>query len=146
EIEVHISKRGKIILAPKDIDSITKQNLENIKPMDIKSGKKFSQNQFMINVLISKYSFIKRIQGQVYIEEFKEITKKNGEKTFLLKFILQDDSGYVRVNIWGMTAAETLKIIEDGIHIRIINVIVKKNDFTNEKELVFTKASSIEVI
>jgi len=54
EIEVHISKRGKIILAPKDIDSNAKRQLENIKPLISKSGKEYSQNKFTINTLISK--------------------------------------------------------------------------------------------
>jgi len=92
------------------------------------------------------YSFIKRIQGLVHIEEFKELTKKDGERTFLLKLILRDDSGSVRVNIWGISAVETLKIIEEGFHIRIRNVVAKKNDLTNEKELFFTKSSFVEVI
>jgi len=52
----------------------------------------------------------------------------------------------VRVNIWGISAVETLKIIEEGFHIRIRNVVAKKNDLTNEKELFFTKSSFVEVI
>ncbi|GAH20896.1 unnamed protein product, partial [marine sediment metagenome] len=55
-----------------------------------------------------------RIQGQIQIEIFKEITKKSGEKTFLLKLLLSDDSATIRVLIWGMSAIEYLKVISNS--------------------------------
>ena len=65
--------------------------------------------------LIAEQSFLRKIQGAVKIIEFKEITKKDGDKIFLLKLMLSDESGAVPVNIWGMNAVETLKMIEDGV-------------------------------
>jgi len=65
---------------------------------------------------------------------------------FLLKLILTDDSGSVCVNIWGMNAVETLKLIEEGDYILVKNLSVKFNSYTSEKELSFTKNSTLEVV
>lgn len=146
DIEVHVGKKGKIILAPDDIDPQTKSQLEKITYTGSKDDSYKSSNTFSIDTLINTYSFIKKIQGMVNIEEFKEITKKDGEKTFLLKLVLSDESGSVRVNIWGMNAVDTLKFIEENCSIRLRNVAVKNNTFTNEKELSFTRKSSLEVL
>ena len=140
-LEVHVGKKGKLILAPGDINSKVKKKLEKI----TYKRKEFN-NRFSITSLIDKYSFIQKLKGQVHIKEFKEITKKDGEKMFLLKLILSDDSGSVCVNIWGMNAIETLKLIEEGDHIIVKNLSVKFNSYTSEKELSFTKDSTLEVV
>ena len=140
-LEVHVGKKGKIILAPGDINSKVKKKLEKI----TYKRKEFN-NHFSISSLIDNYSFIQKLKGQVHIKEFKEITKNDGEKMFLLKLILSDDSGSVCVNIWGMNAIETLKLIEEGDHIIVKNLSVKFNSYTSEKELYFTKNSILEVV
>lgn len=145
-IEVHVGKKGKIILAPEDIDPQTRNRLEKITYIESKDNSHNSSTIFSIDTLINTFSFIKKIQGIVNIEEFKEIIKKDGEKTFLLKLVLSDESGSVRVNIWGTNAVETLKLIEEDCSIRLRNVVVKNNTFTNEKELSFTRKSSLEVV
>jgi hypothetical protein len=94
---------------------------------------------------MKQYSFIKELQGEVQIEEFKEITKKSGEKTFLLKLLVSDESATVYINIWGMKAIETLKRLENGRVAIITNLIVKKKLFNQEKELLFTKKSSLQM-
>lgn len=146
DIEVHVGKKGKIILAPEDIDPQTKRRLEKITYAGTKNTIHESSATFSIDTLINTYSFIQKIQGTVNIEEFKEIVKKDGEKTFLLKLVLSDESGAVRVNIWGMNAVNTLKLIEEDCSIRLRNVAVKNNTFTNEKELSFTRKSTLEVL
>ncbi len=140
-LEVHVGKKGKIILAPRDINSKIKKKLEKIT-----YKKKEFYNHFSISSLIDKYSFIQRLKGQVHIKEFKEITKNDNEKMFLLKLILSDSSGSVCINIWGMNAIETLKRIEEGDHIIVKNLSVKFNSYTSEKELSFTKDSTLEVV
>ena len=140
-LEVHVGKKGKIILAPRDINSKIKKQLEKI----TYKRKQFN-NHFSISSLINKYSFIQKLKGQVHIKEFKEITKKDCEKMFLLKLILSDDSGSVCVNIWGMNAIETLKLIEEGDHIIVKNLSVKFNSYSSKKELSFTKNSTLEVV
>jgi aspartyl/asparaginyl-tRNA synthetase len=99
-----------------------------------------------IKELVDKFNYITRIQGQIQIEAFKEITKKSGDKTFLLKILLNDDSTTIRVLIWGMSAIECLKIISNSATVVISNVVVKQNKYTNEKELVFTKNSTLEIV
>lgn len=124
-LEVHIGKRGIIILAPEDVDSRITKLLEQVTSSQNDYNKKMLSTRFSIKALIEQYSYIKKISGVIHIEEFKEITKKNGEKTILLKLILSDDSGSIRVNIWDIYAVEALKLIEEGNIIMLSNVSVK---------------------
>ena len=65
--------------------------------------------------MLNKEGFVNKISGVVSeIEEFKELTLKNGEKSFLLKFILSDNDTSVRVVVWGMNAVNCLKMINEG--------------------------------
>jgi len=145
-LEVHLGRKGKIILTPEDINSQTRNQLEKITYSSSKNDIHKPSNTLLIDSLINKYSYIKKIQGMIHIEEFKEIIKKDGEKTFLLKLILSDESGFVRVNIWGMNAVDTLKLVEETCSVQLRNMAVKRNTFTNEKELCFTRNSSLEVL
>ena len=145
-LEVHLGKRGKIELSPDITDKKLKIRLENFKvdiPSESNSKSKLSSK---IRELVDGFNYITRIQGQIQIEVFKEITKKSGEKTFLLNLLLSDDSATIRVLIWGMSAIEYLKIISDNVTVVISNVSVKQNKYTNEKELVFTKNSTLEIL
>ncbi|NVM43860.1 MAG: hypothetical protein HWN79_02995 [Candidatus Lokiarchaeota archaeon] len=145
-LEVHLGKRGKIVLSPDITDKKLKIRLENFKvdiPSERNSKIKLSSK---IKELVDGFNYITRIQGQIQIEVFKEITKKTGEKTFLLKLLLSDDSASIRVLIWGMNAIECLKTISDSDTVVISNVLVKQNKYANEKELVFTKNSSLELV
>lgn len=145
-LEVHLGKRGKIILSPEIANKKLKLQLDNIKeiiPSEITSKIKLSLS---IKELLDGYTYITRIQGQIQIEVFKEITKKSGDKTFLLKLLLCDDSATIRVLIWGMSAIEYLKIISNNTTVVISNVLVKQNKYTHEKELVFTKNSTLEIV
>ena len=146
KLEVHLGKRGKIILSPVISDKKLKMRTDNIKvdiPSEMKSNIKLTSR---IKELVDKFNYITRIQGQIQIEAFKEITKKSGDTTFLLKILLSDDSTTIRVLIWGMNAIECLKIISNSATVVISNVVVKENKYTNEKELVFTKNSTLEIV
>ena len=146
KLEVHLGKRGKIILSPEISDKKLKIRTDNIKvdiPSEMKSNTKLTSR---IKELVDKFNYITRIQGQIQIEAFKEITKKSGDTTFLLKILLSDDSKTIRVLIWGMSAIECLKIISNSATVVISNVSVKENKYTNEKELVFTKNSTLEIV
>ena len=145
-LEVHLGKRGKIILSPEINDKKLKLRLDSIENNILSKRESKIDLSLKIKYLVERFNYITRIQGQVQIEIFKEITKKSGEKTFLLKLILSDDSATIRVIIWGMFAVKCLKIINDNDTIVISNVLVKRNKFTNEKELVFTKNSSLEIV
>jgi len=58
--------------------------------------------------------------------------------------IISDDTSSIRVNIWGMKAVECLKIINEGNGIKLSNILIKENTYSNEKELNFTKSSRLE--
>ncbi len=147
-LEFHLGKRGKMILSPEIPNKNLRLMLDRIK-VKSQNGREIkskSTSTSEIKDLVESFKYIKMIQGQVQIEEFKEINKKSGEKTFLLKILLSDDSATIRVLIWGMFAIECLKIITEYDTVVISNVAVKENDYTREKELVFTKNSTLQIV
>ncbi|MFX1391919.1 MAG: hypothetical protein ACFE9Z_17780, partial [Promethearchaeota archaeon] len=143
-LEVHLSKKGKLVLAPDGVNlpkSVAQKNLKIVKQ---KNPDKSSS--FTIEDLYKKEGFIRFIKGTVHIDEFRELALKNGEKSFLLKLILNDDSASIRINIWGIKAVEYIKLINERDYVKISNVFLKVNSYSNEKELNFTKSSRLEVI
>ena len=147
KIEVHLSKTGKIILSPKKVELKNIPELEAFKDLEVQGTISLKRDSGMlIEELYAKEGFIKSITGIIQIEEFKEIIKNNGEETFLLKLILSDDTSSIRVLIWGMNAIESLKNLSDGDGVKLSDVIIKENSYTNEKELVFTKNSRLEIL
>lgn len=144
-LEVHLGRKGKIILSPENVSKNMEKKLNNLE---------YNQNQIdspqkpnsKIKDLIEQYKYIKRVQGLIQIEEFKEVNTKTGEKTFLLKLILSDESKAIRVIIWGMNAIECLKVLSNGDFVEITNLVVKQNMYTDEKELLFTKSSVLRMV
>ena len=145
-LEVHLGKRGKIVLSPEIPNKNLRLRLDSIKVKSQNGREIKSKSTSKIKDLVESFKYIKTIQGQIKIEEFKEINKKSGEKTFLLKILLSDDSASIRVLIWGMFAIECLKIITEYDTVVISNVAVKENDYTREKELIFTKNSTLQIV
>ncbi len=145
-LEIHMGKIGTLILAPSDIDDKIKKQLQKI---ELGNGNGYSLshvNSTHIKDLFNKEGFIDSVSGYVKIDDFKEFNKKNGEKSFLLKFQLIDDTGNIIVLVWDLKAIEVLKSIENDILIKISNVMIKNNDRNNEKEVHFTKRSKIKII
>ncbi len=142
--EVHLSKKGKIILAPEN----TKLPKAEVNKSSIPSKKEAPapHSKSTIQDLYEKEGFIKSISGMVKIDEFKEIPNRDGDKIFLLKLSLSDDTSSIKVNIWGEKATEILPSIEDGKNVRLTNVSIKENTYSNKKELSFTKNSRLVVI
>lgn len=147
EIEVHLSKRGKIILSPKDGDFSQIPELDSFKDLELKKVKSVkNDSSLLIKELYKREGFIKSITGIIQIKDFKEIIKKNGKKIFLLRLILSDESSSIQVVIWDMNAVESLKMLNDGDNVKFFNILIKDNSYTNEKELVFTKNSRLEIL
>jgi len=140
-LEVHLGRKGRIVLSPDNVNKNVEKKLNNLE---------YDQSQIdlpqkptsKIKDLIERYNYIKKVQGLIQIEEFKEINTKTGEKTFLLKVLLSDESKAIRVIIWGMNAIECLKVLSNGDFVEITNLVVKKKD---EKELLFTKNSVLRI-
>ena len=139
-IEVHIGRKGEITLAPEDIKSEKYPLLEDFKELTTKN-----HSACNISELSDFTGFIEKIEGKIKkIELFKEIDKKNGEKTFLLKFILSDDTADIMVNVWGMNAVNCLKVINEGDSIVLSSVFVKTNSYSAQNEIVFTQQSLLK--
>ena len=139
EIELHLGRKGKIILAPEDV------NLDNfplLKSLDIFSIRK--SNGLKISDLHDYVGFIESLIATIKkIVEFKEIDKKNGEKTFLLRLVLNDNDSSIPINIWGMDAVNCLKTFNEGDKIILSHAQVKNNSFTKRNEIYFTKKTSL---
>ncbi len=144
-LEVHLGKKGRIVLSPQNVSKNAERKLNNLEydQNQIDSPQKLTSK---IKDLIERYKYIKKIQGLIQIEEFKEVNTKSGEKTFLLKVILSDESKEIRVIIWGMNAIECLKVLSNGDFVEITNLAVKQNTYTDEKELLFTKHSVFRIV
>lgn len=149
KLEVHLGRQGKIVLAPENVKLPEGVDLENSKcqpsedPSEIFRESTKKKSTWTIQNLFEKEGFIRFATGVVEVEFFKELTLKNGEKSFLLKLILSDESASIKVNIWGIQAVECLKLITDGANVKLSNVVIKENSYSNEKELNFTKKSDI---
>jgi replication factor A1 len=145
-LEVHLGRKGKLVLSPKDLsqrarDKLNSVNIEQNREKSYKTVPKESLKEFIL-----QNKFVSSVEGQVKIEDFKELELKSGEKSFLLSLLLDVESFEIRVKIWGMEAIECLKLVSDGDCVSITSLIVKENSYTSEKELVFTKNSSLKII
>jgi replication factor A1 len=147
DLEVHLGKKGKLILSPENINSKVRKKLDSIQVKA--SGKKnirteTSKISVPLKTLMDENKFISHVEGVVQVEEFKEVTLKSGDNTFLLKLILTDThDNSARIIIWGEDAVNSLKIVEGGGAYRFHNLMVKDNSYTGEKELSFTRKSSL---
>ncbi|TFG28651.1 MAG: hypothetical protein EU532_04745 [Promethearchaeota archaeon] len=141
-LEIHISKKGKVILSPDNIDCGRFPLLEGFNLSDIKDKRKLT-----LKDLKGKQGFISSIAGRILkIEEFSEKKSKYNQITFFLKFILEDETSSIPVIVWDMQAIKCLKLLEKNISLRLINIIVTINNYTKEKEIHFTKRTEITII
>jgi replication factor A1 len=150
-LEVHLGRQGKIILSPENMNLPDRETSESYKkPVPTKREPETEAEEkksgWNIQSLHEKEGFVRFISGTVKAEFFKELTLKNGDKSFLLKLELSDNTGSIKVNIWGLQAVECAKLIIDGIKIKLSNLAIKLNSYSNEKELNFTKKSGVTII
>ena len=145
-LEVHLGRKGKLVLSPKDVSQGTRDKLDsvNIDKNREKSYKTVPKESLKEFILQNK--FVSSVKGHVKIEDFKELDLKSGEKSFLLTLLLDVESFAIRVKIWGMEAIECLKLVSDWDCVSITNLAVKENSYTSEKELVFTKNSTLKIL
>lgn len=146
ELEIHLGKRGKIMLSPEDVSSNVKKRLEILEPTEKIAMKNETKNSVPLQILMQNEKFIRMVKGIVNVEEFKEITLKSGQETFLLKLNITDEEDFsARIILWGDDAINCLKIIEEGEGYSFHDLMVKENSYTGEKELSFTKKSSLRL-
>ena len=145
-LEVHLGRKGKLILSPKNLSQRIKDKLESISVNQNPEVSSRKVPEVNLEKFILHNKFVSSIEGQVKIENFKELELKSGEKSFLLTLLLEVDSFAIRVKIWGMEAIECLKLVSNGDSVSITNLAVKENNYTSEKELVFTKNSTLKIL
>lgn len=142
-MEINIGKKGKLILAPDDVNPKLIPKTRNIIPLKYEQRKDLTIDDLygenMRDVVIPK------ISGTIEKIEFKERDKEDGEKSFLLKFILFDSSSSIEVVLWDMKAIECLKLISEKDTIELTNVIIRHNTFTEVNEIHYSKKSSLVV-
>jgi hypothetical protein len=141
-LEIHIGKKGKIILAPDDVNLTKFPLLEHLQIVQNEQS-----NPLKIKDLHHKEGFIPSIEGKILrMEEFAE--KKVGDQdiTFLLKFILQDETGQIPVVLWGMQAVNGMKVMDEKRSLRLKKIVVKINPFNKTYEIHFNNKSEIEII
>ena len=111
-IEINMGKKGRLILAPDDINPKQIPKIRNIIPMKHEQRKDLTIDDLYSTDI--RDVVIPKISGTVETIEFKEHDKEDGEKAFLLKFILFDSSSSIEVVLWDMKAIECLKLIGEG--------------------------------
>ncbi|MBU3896489.1 MAG: hypothetical protein KJ697_00970 [Nanoarchaeota archaeon] len=74
------------------------------------------------------------------IEDVKQITTKFGTQTSLTVAVLEDDTGTVKLNLWGAQSEG----IEDDQTLEITNGFVK--EFRGEKQISIGKTGSIKKV
>ncbi len=136
-VEVHLSKRGKMEMV------LDGDCLEKIPPLS--SVPQYNSGKISIRDLQERDGFVNQVEGMVSAKEFKEITLKNGEISFLFKFLLSDDESSISVVVWGLNAVNLFKLTESGFMIRLRNLFAKKNAYSGQKELNFIKKTSFEI-
>ena len=107
----------------------------------IQDGSKSQENTIKIKDLFENGGF-GNIEGKIQeMEDIKEINLKSGETRKLQKLILADESGAIRVAIWGDNTNPDLKV-NDTIILK--KVSAKINPYSNEMEASLSTRGSIE--
>ena len=143
-LEVHLGKKGSLLLSP-EVSGKKRERLREVTLTGLEDVA--SKNSLKpLSQIIQQNKYVSAVKGTVQIEEFKELELKSGDKSFLLTIFLEAEGITIRVKAWGMQAIECLQIINDGDLVTITNLAVKENKYTAERELVFTKNSSVLLI
>ena len=143
-IEVHLGRKGRLILSP-DISGKKREQFEAITIEDSEETTPKSNSE-PLRQAIQQKKYISAVKGTVQIEDFKELELKSGDKSFLLTMFIDVESFTIKMKAWGMKAVECLKIVNNGDFVSITNLAVKENRYTSEKELIFTKNSSVSLV
>lgn len=140
-LEVHLGRKARLMLL-----SAEEEKAHGIPPLEeeLELNALSSNQKISLAEILEKKTFIPRLEGFVRIVELKEFEKQEGEKSFLLKFILSQEIDEVMVNAWGLKAIEVLKVLEDGCKVSITSLVLRKDPYSHEKELHFTKKSILE--
>ena len=146
QLEVHLSKKGKVILAPEDINPSKISLLETNDQLDVTPKPSKADKKNITSILRQEEdSFISLVEGIVsIIEPLRVITKKDGDKINLLKFRIRDGEASISVIVWGEQALECSRQFKEGSLLLLFNVGVKINSYTLERELSFNRKTTFQ--
>ncbi|MFX0083900.1 MAG: DUF2240 family protein [Candidatus Hodarchaeota archaeon] len=126
-----------------------------------------------IDLYISKYSIIKKIQKKIQIEvdlvknikklqekngivsfkgkitsldDLKEIISKSGEELSLLGFNVSDNTDWIRVTLWREMAEDFSNKLSVGQGLLLKNVLLKYNNFSQRNEISTINDSTLKLI
>jgi replication factor A1 len=80
------------------------------------------------------------------IENLKRINLKSGKDTSLLGFVVNDETGGIRVTLWGENAEEYASKLTNGIGVLLKNVLIKYSNFSGTNEISLINDSTLEVV
>lgn len=80
------------------------------------------------------------------VENERKINLKSGDQVSFMSFNVSDDTGAIRVALWGEQVEEYRDIIKNGAGFKLNNILIKYSNFSNRNEVSLTKNSSIEPI
>ena len=148
EIEVHLGKKGKLEIAPEEVNKKLMKELKEFRESENpKTFEPIVKDTVKIDHLNSEEGFYHEILGTVSkILDFKEFSKDDGTKSFLLKLCLKDETGSIPLLIWDMKAIECLKLIEVSVRVKITQCTVKYNKYSKRNEISFGKKSTLLVL
>ena len=144
-LELHVGRKGIIQMEPQHIDPdqipapLTEQQ-------SISSTKEVQGATIPLQEVRKKKGYIQgSIAGTILgPPEFKRIEKKKAGKVyFLLSFLLSDETSAITVNIWGERAQKLQDILTPNLAIKLTNLRIQKNTYTQDKEATLIKTSRL---
>jgi hypothetical protein len=147
-IEIHLGKKGKLEIAPEEVNKkLIKELKEYRESQNPKVFEPIVKEIVKIEQLNSEEGFYHEIIDTISkILDFKEFSKDDGTKSFLLKLCLKDETGSIPLLIWDMKAIECLKLIEVSVRVKITQCTVKYNKYSKRNEISFGKKSTLLVL
>ncbi len=138
KIELHVGAKGKIFLAPSDV------NDSKIPRLEI-SNDEYLQKSILLSVkdinLNYKKISIRGVISQIYKK--KEYNKNDGTKDNVQNIIVKDKTDSVRITFWNESTEILVDVSEDDL---IFLTNLKPKEYDNHINLTFTKYSSFEII
>lgn len=142
DLEIYLKKNTFLQLAPKDVKPTEIPTISEV----FFSNAIDKNNPTRIKKLLEKEGFYGKVRGFVKIEEFTEKDLKSGEKSFLFRFFLCNNTERIEVVVWGMKAVEWFKLLENDDEIFLTNILIKRNEYNGLNQVKITKKSDFKKI
>ena len=147
-LELHVGRKGDIQMEPQDLDPdrIPKPLTEQEPISSTQEGK---GTAIPIQAVRKKKGYFHgSIAGTILgPPEFKRIEKKKAGKVyFLLTLLLSDETSAITVNMWGERAQKLQDILTPDLAIKLTNLRIQKNSYTQDIEATLVKTSRLSFL